>query len=81
MLEERKKGPVSPMSLAWGHAALEDFDAAFEWLETAIKEKDILTPFVHIYTEITAPAMARDPRFGPVLDRLNLSLIQTKGLN
>lgn len=72
VLEDRKRLPVSPLSLAWGFAALGDFDSAFEWLETAIRERDTLTVFVHVYTEALVPALARDPRFGPILDRLKL---------
>jgi len=72
MLEDRKKLPVSPICLAWGLAALGNIDGAFEWLETGIQEHDGLIPFIHIYTEMCVPELARDPRFGAILDRLNL---------
>jgi len=59
MIEDRKRLPVSPVSLAWGFASLGDFDSAFEWLETPIRERDMLMPFVHVYTEAFWPALAR----------------------
>lgn len=34
---------------------------------------DSLMPFLHIYTDIFVPALARDSRFGALLDRLNLA--------
>ena len=30
-------------------------------------------PFVHIYTDIFVPALARDPRFGALLERMRLT--------
>jgi hypothetical protein len=45
---------------------------ALQWLETGIRERDTLIPFIHIYVELKAPALARDPRFGAILDRLQL---------
>jgi TolB-like protein/Tfp pilus assembly protein PilF/predicted Ser/Thr protein kinase len=70
MLEDRKKLPVSPVCLAWGLAALGDFDGAFKWLETGIREHDGLMPFIHIYTEMVVPALTRDPRFGELLKNI-----------
>jgi TolB-like protein/Flp pilus assembly protein TadD/predicted Ser/Thr protein kinase len=72
MLEERKRLHVSPVCLAWSLAGFGDFDGAFAWLETAISERDPLTPFVHIYTDFLVPELARDPRFPALLDRLGL---------
>jgi Tfp pilus assembly protein PilF len=72
MLEDRKRLPVSATCLAWGFAALGDFDSAFEWLETAVRERDSVTVIVHVYTEFTVPELAADPRFGAFLDRLGL---------
>ena len=74
MLEDRKRLPVSPVNLAWGFAALGDFDGAFDWLETAIEERDALMVFFHVYCEMMVPARARDPRFGAILDRLQLNV-------
>jgi TolB-like protein/Flp pilus assembly protein TadD len=72
MLKDRKRLPVSATCLAWGFAALGDFDSAFEWLETAVRERDSVTVIVHVYTEFTVPELAADPRFGAFLDRLGL---------
>ncbi len=72
MLEDRKRLPVSPVCIAWGCAALGDFDGTFDWLETAIEERDTLMAFVHIYGEMIVPALTRDPRFAALLDRLKL---------
>jgi serine/threonine-protein kinase len=72
MLEERKRHPVSAMCLAWSFAALGDFDSAFEWLETAVRERDSVMVIVHVYTEFAVPELARDPRFVALLDRLQL---------
>jgi TolB-like protein/Tfp pilus assembly protein PilF/predicted Ser/Thr protein kinase len=72
MLEDRKKFPVSPVCLAWSVACLGDIDGAFEWLETAIKERDPLMAFIYVYTEFLVPELARDPRFTALLDRLRL---------
>jgi len=72
MLEDRKRAPVSAGCLAWGFAALGDYDRAFEWLETAVRERDSIMVIFHIYTDFAVPALARDPRFGALLDRLQL---------
>ena len=71
-LEARKTLPVSAVTLALGFAALGDFDAAFEWLETGLRERDTIITVVHVYAEFMTPALARDPRFGAFLDRLGL---------
>jgi hypothetical protein len=72
MLEDRKRLPVSPVCLAWSLATLGDLDGAFEWLETAILERDTVMPFVHIFSDFLVPALTRDPRFAAILDRLQL---------
>jgi TolB-like protein/Flp pilus assembly protein TadD/predicted Ser/Thr protein kinase len=72
MLEARKRSPVSPVSLGWGYAALGDFERAFEWIETAIREREPAAAYLNIYTEFLVPDLARDPRFSAVLDRLRL---------
>ncbi len=64
---------VSPASIAWLAACVGDVDAAFEWFDRGYEERDSLMPFVHIYTDIFVPALARDPRFGALLERLNLA--------
>jgi serine/threonine protein kinase len=63
---------LGPVCLAWSLAALENFDGAIEWLKTAVREHDTLTHFINVYTPFLAPDLARDPRFGAILDRLGL---------
>jgi serine/threonine-protein kinase len=72
MLEDRTRLPVSPVNLALSFAALGDLDGAFDWLETAIEERDTLMAFFHVYCEMMVPALTRDPRFTAILDRLHL---------
>ena len=72
MLEARKTLPVSAVTLAYGAAALGDLDSAFEWLETAVRDRDSVIPVFNVYTEFLVPELARDPRFGALLDRLGL---------
>jgi TolB-like protein/Tfp pilus assembly protein PilF/predicted Ser/Thr protein kinase len=72
MLEARKTQPVSATTLAYGFAALGDLDAAFEWLDTAVRERDSIITGVNVFTEFIVPELARDPRFGALVDRLKL---------
>jgi len=72
MLEARKTLPVSAVTLAYGFAGLGDLDSAFEWLETAVRDRDSIITVINVYTEFAMPALARDPRFGTFLDRLGL---------
>ncbi|MBE0712882.1 MAG: tetratricopeptide repeat protein, partial [Candidatus Aminicenantes bacterium] len=68
MIEDRKRLTVSPLCLAWSCAALGDLDGAFGWLETAIRERDAIMPFVNVYTDFVLPELARSPRFAAILD-------------
>jgi pentatricopeptide repeat protein len=72
MLEDRKKLPVSATCLAEGFAALGNLDNAFEWLETAVRERDNMAIVIHVVAEFLVPELARDPRFVAILDRLQL---------
>ena len=72
MLEARKTLHVSAVTLAYGFAAVGDLDSAFEWLETAIRDRDSVMTIVNVYTEFYAPELARDPRFTALMDRLKL---------
>jgi serine/threonine protein kinase len=44
------------------------------FLTMAFVEGRSLTAFVHVYCEMMVPALARDPRFGAILDRLQLNV-------
>jgi len=72
LFEKRRTSPASPVSLAWNAAGAGDMDAAFRWLDVAYETRDILMPFVHIYSELMVPELTRDPRFEGVLRRMNL---------
>jgi hypothetical protein len=58
-------------------ASLGDFDSAFAWFDRGYAERDGLMPWVHVYTDIFAPALARDPRFRSVLERMRLTDVAT----
>jgi tetratricopeptide (TPR) repeat protein len=72
LLESRETLPVSAVTLAYGFAGFGDLDSAFEWLETAVRERDSIITVFNVYTEFLVPELARDPRFAALLDRLRL---------
>jgi TolB-like protein/Tfp pilus assembly protein PilF/predicted Ser/Thr protein kinase len=72
LLEARKTIAVSSVTMAYCFAVLGDLDRAFEWLETAVRERDSVITVINVYTDFCAPELARDPRFGALLDRLGL---------
>ncbi|MGE5359108.1 MAG: hypothetical protein ACM3NQ_08825 [Bacteroidales bacterium] len=43
------------------------------WFDRGYDERDGLLPSVHVYTDIFVPALARDPRFGALLQRMRLT--------
>lgn len=61
---------VAPFRFAVIYTALGDKDAAFEWLNKAYDEKDILLVYVNINP--TSDALRQDPRFGQLLQRMGL---------
>jgi hypothetical protein len=63
---------VSAPSVAWLAGELGKLDLAFEFLDKAYEERDVLTGFVHVYSEMFSPALAADPRFKVLLARLKL---------
>lgn len=73
MISQRSKVNVSCMALAWALAGLGDLDAAYEWVERAIEERDTLAGFVHIYTPLLAPELASDSRYEALLHRLDVA--------
>jgi TolB-like protein/Flp pilus assembly protein TadD len=73
MIENRQRTFVAPASIAWVAACLGDFDAAFAWLDRAYAERDALMACVHVYTDLFVPALARDPRFRALLERMGLT--------
>jgi TolB-like protein/tRNA A-37 threonylcarbamoyl transferase component Bud32/Flp pilus assembly protein TadD len=74
MIESKKTVKnVSAAGIAWLAAELGKLDLAFEFLDKAYEERDILMAFIHVYTEVFSPALSADPRFKGVLARMNLS--------
>jgi TolB-like protein/Tfp pilus assembly protein PilF len=77
MIEQHEALHVSCASIAWVAACLGDFDTAFAWFDRGYAERDGLLPSVHVYTDVFVPALARDPRFRSLLERLRLTDVAT----
>jgi serine/threonine-protein kinase len=73
MTEQHRRLDVSCASIAWVAASLGDFDTAFTWLDRGYEDRDGLMAWVHVYTDIFVPALARDPRFHALLERMRLT--------
>ena len=73
MIEQHQTASVSCASIAYVAACLGDFDTAFAWFDRGYAERDGLLPSVHVYTDVFVPALARDPRFRALLERLRLT--------
>jgi len=73
MIEQHQQSSVSCASIAWVAANLGDFDVAFSWLDRGYEERDGLMAWVHVYTDIFVPPLARDPRFHALLERMRLT--------
>jgi hypothetical protein len=43
------------------------------WLDRGYEDRDGLMAWVHVYTDIFVPALARDPRFLALLERMRLT--------
>jgi eukaryotic-like serine/threonine-protein kinase len=73
MIEQKQHVNVSSITLAWAIGASGDLEGAMHWLERGVEEHDALVNFMHVYTEIFAANLARDPRYRQLLARLNLA--------
>ncbi len=71
-LAKIEKNAPSFVSLAWQAAALEDFDLAFNFFDKAYKTRDILMPYIHVYTDLFVPELLSDPRFNDLLVKMKL---------
>ncbi len=71
-LKEIEKTTPSFANLAWQAASFGDFDLAFEFFNKGYETRDILMPYINVYTEILAPELQRDTRFGNLLEKMNL---------
>jgi tetratricopeptide (TPR) repeat protein len=65
-----EKSYVSPVSVALVHAALNDRDSAFQWLDLAMRERS--SRLIHIKVEPAFDKLKTDPRFISVLSTLDL---------
>jgi serine/threonine-protein kinase len=72
-LSEIEKTRPSFVNLAWQAASLGDLDLAFEFFDKAYETRDILMPYINVYTEILAPEMQKDPRFNDWLIKMKLT--------
>ena len=68
----RERSPISPVLIALGAAEKGDLYAAFDWLETARRERDPQMPFVRVYAECLELDLVRNPRFLAFLNSLGL---------
>jgi serine/threonine protein kinase/Tfp pilus assembly protein PilF len=65
---------TSSAAIAWLAGELGKLDLAFDLLDTAYKQRDVLMGFVHVYTEMFSPALAADPRFKDLLAKMKLEV-------
>jgi serine/threonine protein kinase/Tfp pilus assembly protein PilF len=72
-LAQIEKTTPSFVSLAWTAAALGDIDSAFEFLDNAYKTRDILLPYIHVYTGFIVPDLQLDLRFKELLVKMKLA--------
>jgi len=63
--------PVPPTSLAWVYLGLGDADRAFEWMEKAIEVRDPLIFPIKTFPHLDP--LRADPRFGALLQKMNLA--------
>ncbi len=72
LLEEvTAAGTASPYSIAGIHAALGEANSAFEWLEKAYSQHDLL--LVSLIADPTLDGVRSDPRFAELVRRVGLS--------
>jgi hypothetical protein len=68
--EQRAKGYVSAYEIALTHHCLTDNDRAFEWLETAYRER--AANLIHLNTDPRFDSLRTDPRFHDLIKRMRL---------
>ena len=66
---------VSAPCIAFLAGELGKLDLAFEFLDKACEERDVLMAFIHVYTDILSPAISADTRFKDLLARMKLDII------
>ena len=78
MLEKMEKTHYSYVCVAWQAGILGKFDLAFANFDRAYEEKDLLMPFVHVYTPILVPELTQDPRFEKLMAKMNMTDVWSK---
>ncbi len=71
ILEEVRGSAIYPLGVAYVYAALEEADAAFEWLEKAYERRQYT--LVWIRFDPSLDPLRSDPRFDDLLRRMNLA--------
>ena len=61
---------VTPISRAWVYLGLGDFDAAFDWLEQAVEERD--PHILHFPSKQIYDPLRKEPRFNALLREMHL---------
>jgi TolB-like protein/Tfp pilus assembly protein PilF len=75
MIENKKTiKHTSSVCIAWLAGLLGKLDLAFEFLDKAYEERDILMCFIHVYTEYFCPTLSAEPRFKDILAKMRLDV-------
>jgi eukaryotic-like serine/threonine-protein kinase len=73
MIEQKKTiTQTSSVYIAWVAGNLGKLDLAFEYLDRAHDERDIMMTLMHVVTKLYCPPMWTDPRFKSLLAKMNL---------
>ena len=66
----RSQRHVGAFVISWPYVQLGDMDHAFEWLETALEERDGLLVSIKHYP--TLQQYAKDPRYQELVGRIGI---------
>jgi hypothetical protein len=67
---QRSERYILPTSFAHVHLGLGEFDAAFQWFERAVEERDQIMMPILSYAHFDP--IRKDPRFAAMLRKMNL---------
>ena len=70
LVEARKVRVISAFAIAVLHASLGDVDEAFEWLDTAIREKSPSLLLLRVHPRLDP--IRNDPRYWPLVEQIGL---------
>ncbi len=75
-MSNEKVGPLySFTSLALLAGVLGKFDLAFENFNRALLARDLLMPFIHVYTKMIVPELTYDDRFISLLKKMKINFV------